>query len=506
MKRGLLSLACVASLGINAQSALDGVMVNPNATTSFKDIVTIENASRQNAMAYDADKSLFVAGVFDTEFEGLEAIAASSYILKKSSDFQVVWKVAIKGAATVTALISDGKGGVYAAGTLADEVEFTGTDGVTITKVGYSEYEAYTTSQCASFVAHFDADGKVLNVGTIMSSVDSALEETFMYFPEDGDVFCKIGSLALVEGKLYASALFSNKISTADASESITAGVIDSYGGGFYYMSNQSAVVIEFNDNLQATAFPFTLKAANLVFDDQRVTSLAMTSDNSELYLAAVATGTQYNTSFGNSSEFEFFNDGEGLMGYGHIVFSVNPETKTTRSVNFESKTSETFQINFARSLKLIDENIVLAGTFNSALAFDLDKTPVGADDMYVVSLSRNDLSVNWTAVTNFDEGDSKNYEEIFTAMTATEDYIYLSGYSSDKLTHTLATPLSYIIDTKTGDMKKLEDNDYVFGLTSSADGNKFAKAHTSSEMTGITFTDFCLTSGISGSVVDYSV
>ena len=65
-------------------------------------------------------------------------------------------------------------------------------------------------------------------------------------------------------------------------------------------------------------------------------------------------------------------------MGYGHLVFSVNPETKTSKSVNFASITIETFQIKFSRRLKLIVDNIVLDGTFYSSLAFDFVKTPVG--------------------------------------------------------------------------------------------------------------------------------
>ena len=176
-----------SSLGLNAQTILDDIIISPNKTTSFNDIVTIENASRHNAMAYDAQKSLFVAGVFDTDFEGLEAIAASSYIIKKNSEFQVEWKVAIKGAATVTSLISDGQGGVYAAGTIADIVEFIGADGQSVEKEGYKESDAYTNSQCASFIAHYDATGKVINVATIIPTVDPALEETFMYYPEDGE-------------------------------------------------------------------------------------------------------------------------------------------------------------------------------------------------------------------------------------------------------------------------------------------------------------------------------
>ena len=506
MKKGLLSLACIASLGLNAQTILDDIIISPNKTTSFNDIVTIENASRHNAMAYDAQKSLFVAGVFDTDFEGLEAIAASSYIIKKNSEFQVEWKVAIKGAATVTSLISDGQGGVYAAGTIADIVEFIGADGQGVEKEGYTESGAYTNSQCASFIAHYDATGKVINVATIIPTVDPALEETFMYYPVDGDVYCKINSLALVNGKLYASAIFSNKISTSDNSSSVTAGYINYFGGYFLYMSNQSAVVIELNDNLEASAFPFILKAADEVYDEQKVNSIVMTSDNSDLYLGVVATGTQYSNSFGNNSEFTFSNDGLGTVGYGHIVFAVSPESKTTKSAHYESATDEMFPINFIKGIKATDESIILAGTFNNALAFDLDKTPVGADDMYVVSLSKNDLNINWTAVTNFDEGEATKNEEIFTAMTVSGDYVYLSGYASDKATHTLATPLSYVLDAKTGDIKAVDNSDYIFGLASAENGNKLAKAHTTAPMTGISFSDFGITSGISDNFADNSV
>ena len=497
MKKILLSLACVSALSVNAQNSLESIVISPNETSSFEGIMTENDAIRHNAMVYDAQKSLFVAGVFDTEFAGLEPIASSSYIMKKNSDFQIDWKVAIKGAATVTALVSDGNGGVYAAGTIADEVEFVGTDGNSVIKKGLEEYGAYLSSQCVSFVAHYDAEGKLVNVGTITPTVDPALEETFMYYPVDGDVFCKINSLSIVNGKLYASAIFSNQISTANGLESLAAGVIDAWGGGFYYMSNQAGIVIEINEKMEAISFPFQIKANAYVIDDQKVRSITMTSDNSNLYIGVVATGDESYKAFETADNFSFFNDGLGTLGYGHIVFSINPETKSVATTNWETITLDEFQINYIKDIKATDDNIILAGTFNTALAFDKDKTPVGADDMYVVSLSKKDLSVNWSTVTNFDEGAANDNEEIFTAMTVAGNYVYLSGYGAVKKDHVLTTPLSYILDATTGDIKSIDQPEYVFGLASTNDGNKLAKAHTTAEMTGINFSDFGITSGI---------
>ena len=503
MKKGLLSLACVSALSATANNSLGSLVLVPDNSVTSSGIVSEESASRNNPMVYDADKSLFVAGVFDTDFEGLEAIAASSYIIKKNSSLQAVWKVAIKGAATVTSLLSDGEGGVYAVGTIADEVEFTGTDGNTIVKEGLQDWGAYTTNQCVSFIAHFDAEGKLLNVGTITPEIDPALAELGMYFPEDGDVYCKINSIVKVGDKLYASALYTNKISTSDNSESLTSGYTDIWGMGFMFQANNAAVIIELDKKLEAKSFPFHIKSADRVEDAQQVNSVTMSADASDIYLGVVATGSEYYSSFGTTGEFTFSNDGMGTVGYGHIVFKINPETNTTSASTWENATDELFQINFIKSVKPAGDNLIVAGTFNSTLAFDETKTPVGADDMYVVSLSKSDLSLNWATVTNFDEGLATQKEEIFTGLEVSGNNIYLSGYGAAKADHALETPLSYILNAETGDIKAVNDDNYTFGVAATLDGSKIATAYSAGEPTSISFSDFNIEAAIEAGIED---
>src|SRR5574344_1596588 len=169
MKKITLSLVCLLTMSTmaGAQTNSLGSFKQLN-TKTFSGIVTDANASRTNVMAYDSDNSLFVSGMFDTEFEGLTPVATSSYIMKMNSTLTPTWKISIAGAAGVTAMISDNNGGVYAAGTLADEVVFNSIDGKSKTLIGYREGDAFTTTRCASFIAHYDKDGNLLTANTIL--------------------------------------------------------------------------------------------------------------------------------------------------------------------------------------------------------------------------------------------------------------------------------------------------------------------------------------------------
>ena len=112
------------------QGTVDGL--EQKSELVFAGNITAENYVRHHAATFDASGNAFVSLAFDSQLNGIEPIGVSAMVIKLNETGAEAWSAPIIGAATVKDLLSDGNGGVYAAGEFADEVEFRGTDGATI--------------------------------------------------------------------------------------------------------------------------------------------------------------------------------------------------------------------------------------------------------------------------------------------------------------------------------------------------------------------------------------
>lgn len=492
----------VAVGAANAQLVAPGILSSQN-TKSYANIVTEKNANRSNAMAYDTDNSLFTAGVFDTEFAGLEPIAASSYIMKNGADLTPSWKVALQGAATVTCLLPDGQGGVYAAGNFADEVSFGSTDNKTQIKEGYKESGAFTTSQCAAFVAHYDNDGKLIKVSSIIPAHDPALDATGMYFPADGDIYCNINSLALNGSDLYVGFNYSGKIDSTP--NSITSGSMDMEFGGFYYQATKAAGVAKLNDDLSIASFIANIHGNNfkVTSEIEQTYSSHMTIADGHLYLGTIANGL-------SNIALPYLSDGisvsyqksESGIYFGYMLMDIDLAKNSTKIATWLSPTEDSFSASTISDLYIKGDEIILTGNFQGGFPFDNSIKAVGSSDMYIAAVSKNALTtsiadkpkISWFKTSGYDEGDKTKNEELFTSGAVCGDYIFINGYADQKSGHAFIAPLSYIYNIKDGSLTKLDVNNYTFGIAAASNSSLLANAYSASPVTGITFSDYKVT------------
>ena len=486
----LLTMATMASAQTNSLNNFKQLY-----TKSYTGIVADSaNASRSNVMVYDADNSLFTSGRFDTEFEGLAPVAASSYVMKNDNTLTPVWKNVIAGAAKVNAMVSDNNGGVYVAGTLADEVVFGSADGKTITLTGYKESDAYTTALCASFIAHYDKDGNLLKANTIVPAHVPALDaKVDAYFPGEGDIYCRINGLAFEGGKLYASIVYSGQISSADNSVTILSGSMDIEGGGYFMTTLKAAAVASLDDNLGVASFPITISSRQFteLFTQEQVNTFTMTGNSNHLYLGFIATGTENYKCFGEDAKTFTFTApataAEGSVDFGYVVADVDLSAqKTNVFKTWESTTTESYDATEIGNIAVSGDNLILSGIFQDKLGFDTNVAATASSDLYAASLKKSDLSVNWAKASGYDEGESTKNEEIMTCSTIAGDNLYVGGYTAQKAKHSLTAPLLYAFNLSTGAVVKETNETYDFGMATTADNKVAAVAYTSCPATGL--------------------
>lgn len=216
MKKLLLSAICAVS-AILSQAAVSDYTKQWSADINQ----AVKDAkSYHAAMAVDANANVIVAGAFteDMTLAGaqLTALGTSAYIAKYDNAGAAKWAVALTGSATVSHIATDAAGNIYVAGTFADEVEFGTTSGEAITKTGQMIDGAATVKQNSSFIAKYDADGKIVAVADFVANKIAELNDNPMYYPEDGDIFFDISDLKVVGDKVYVSAGYTGETKCGD--------------------------------------------------------------------------------------------------------------------------------------------------------------------------------------------------------------------------------------------------------------------------------------------------
>lgn len=500
MKKIYFMSLCLFAASLTASAA--GVLTQKSQKT-YADIVTANNAVLHNVIEKASDGNIFTAGVFDKTFDGLEPVSGSSYIIKSDADFNASWKVAIQGSATVTAMAADADGGVYVAGNLADEVNFTGTDDKVITVEGYKQDDAPTTSQAAAFFAHYDKDGKLLGVKTLLPEQDAALTETGMYFPMDGDIYCNVNRIYLAGNRLYAGLTFTNNVKTTDAAGkelSVSGGSYNANGEGWWYSATTATAVLELDTDLNAVSFPVCVKTDDFtkLTTSYNVVSSTMTMADGHLYLALVTTGTTWLKAFDEEAkEITFKAPVEDNEPVGFALADINlaARTSTISQWNGDVSHSSGTRIN---DIAAKDGNLIISGYFQSKLPFNTAVTATGYSDAFMASVSKTG-TVNWATVTGFTEdtkGGNNQIRERYAASTIVGNTAFLGVYTDSISDGALCQPLFYTVNLSDGSFTQLETTDFVSGLQA-YDGSTLIEATQPREQTGVTFTNYDSPTGI---------
>lgn len=294
MKKLLLSFAaaCVVTAASAAVADLTKVWEKP-----------VENAYEADAKAWnapvavDAAGNVIATGAFteDLTIAGatLEAVGTSAYVVKYDKTGAAAWAVAFTGAATITAIDTDADGNIYIAGTLADEVTFGTTSGDPVVKEGMKVDDTPTVSQCASFIAKYDKDGKIITAESFAPEYLPALVETGGYFGplDDYDVFFHINKIAVNGNDVYASALFTGKTTIGNTSFE---GSYNDPWFGMLYFEIKSAAIFKLDatfktcDKLIECIVPEPLATD----DSYSPTAVSFAYDNNTLYAVFAGNGS----------------------------------------------------------------------------------------------------------------------------------------------------------------------------------------------------------------------
>lgn len=388
------------------------------------------------------------------------------------------WKVDIKSGSIINAILADNEGGVYIGGDFNEKITLGG-----ITLTGKKSENAEKTN---AFVAHISKEGKVLAAYAFVSTPNAEMVEKFNTYSQGDKVYCKLNSLAIADGKLYAGLIFTDVLSNAAGDVKVTSGTWNIQGWGVG--SDADFVAVELDaKTMQAKAFPVVFGGNGNYTDASYMgidaKSAKMTSDGSNLYLVASVNGYYSKAALqvnGKVKDEPSFSGSGGLNAF--YVASVNLSNNTSSAKVYDGKygwvsgASSLVEPGVA-SLTVKGDDLYIGGSFFQTFPFDTNVKAVGNTDIFFVSLKKSDLSVQKALASGYDEKSVGNdNEEKFSgfAIDGTQLSVY-GGVASRKDFYspsTLSTPLKFTADmaSATG-LTAGSAEQYTTGTVLSADG-----------------------------------
>lgn len=504
------AIAAMATSAINAT-----VSLTETGSSTLNGIFSKEeNAPDHNTMTYSGS-DLFVAGNFDTDFGGFTAFTTGdAFIIKYDQNMTEQWKIQLRGSATVTDMLADGNGGVYVAGTIADEVEIGSSDNNTRIARGYMDetWGEYSTTQSASFVAHYNSNGVLTDMGTLIPSVNQDLndysnENGIWAMLLDGDTYCVVTKLINLNGQLLAVANLKGNITNTNMTETATSGSYANFDAGIGSHS-AAGVIIALNDDLSIESFPVSVASRSCTEGnsaDESVTSFAATCDDSQLYVAFNSVGTINIDAYGTA--LQVVNDlpgEEGGNNYGYSLVAAGPTTTAQLKEFSTTHVSELTNATDIDDMYIANGKIIITGIFQNTLGFDDNVIAVSGNDMYVAAIDAATLNTAWAVSTQYYESSSNTNLEAITGSLVANNIAYIYGFNELKKDNSRQTPLWYALNLNDANptLESMTTDDYIFGMAGT--GSNVATAHTSTPITGITFTAYDMTaSGVNDIAAD---
>ena len=405
------------------------------------------------------------------------------------------WKVDIKSGSIINAILADNEGGVYIGGDFNEKITLGG-----ITLTGKKSENAEKTN---AFVAHISKEGKVLAAYAFVSTPNAEMVKNFNTYSQGDKVYCKLNSLAIADGKLYAGLIFTDVLSNAVGDVKVTSGTWNIQGWGVG--SDADFVAVELDaKTMQAKAFPVVFGGKGNYTDASYMgidaKSAKMASDGSNLYLVASVNGYYSKAALlvnGEVKDEPSFKSAGGINAF--YVASVNLSNNTSSAKVYDGKygwvqgASSLVEPGVA-SLTVKGDDLYIGGSFFQTFPFDTNVKAVGNTDIFFVSLKKSDLSVQKALASGYDEKSVGNdNEEKFSgfAIDGTQLSVY-GGVASRKDVYspsTLSTPLKFTADmTSATGLTAGSAEQYTTGAVLSADGKYTYTSLLNADQTSVSY------------------
>lgn len=405
------------------------------------------------------------------------------------------WKVDIKSGSIINAILADNEGGVYIGGDFNEKITLGG-----ITLTGKKSENAEKTN---AFVAHISKEGKVLAAYAFVSTPNAEMVNKFNTYSQGDKVYCKLNSLAIADGKLYAGLIFTDVLSNATGDAKVTSGTWNLSGWGMGVGSDADFVAVELDaETMQAKAFPVVFGGKGNYTDASYMgidtKSAKMTSDGSNLYLVASVNGYYSKAALQVNGEVKDEPSFSGSGGHNAFyVASVNLSNNTSSAKTYDGVYkfggSGLVEPGVA-SLTVKGDDLYIGGSFIQTFPFDTNVKAVGNTDIFFVSLKKGDLSVQKALASGYDEksaGDDNEEKFSGFAIDGTQLSVY-GGVASKKDFYspsTLSTPLKFTADmaSATG-LTAGSAEQYTTGAFLSADGKYTYTSLLNADQTSVSY------------------
>lgn len=405
------------------------------------------------------------------------------------------WKVDIKSGSIINAILADNEGGVYIGGDFNEKITLGG-----ITLTGKKSENAEKTN---AFVAHISKEGKVLAAYAFVSTPNAEMVEKFDQYSQGDKVYCKLNSLVIADGKLYAGLIFTDVLSNAAGDAKVTSGTWNLSGWGMGVGSDADFVAVELDaETMQSKAFPVVFGGkgnyTNASYMGIDTKSAKMTSDGSNLYLVASVNGYYSKAALqvnGEVKDEPSFSGSGGLNAF--YVASVNLSNNTSSAKVYDGVYSfggSGLVEPGVASLTVKGDDLYIGGSFIQTFPFDTKVKAVGNTDIFFVSLKKSDLSVQKALASRYDEksaGDDNEEKFSGFAIDGTQLSVY-GGVASRKDVYspsTLSTPLKFTADmaSATG-LTAGSAEQYTTGTVLSADGKYTYTSLLNADQTSVSY------------------
>lgn len=423
----------------------------------------------------------------------------SSFVAMSSPELTntPIWKVDIKGGSIVHAIIADNEGGAYIGGDFNEKITLGG-----ITLTGK---KSENTEKTNAFVAHINKEGKVLAAYAFVSTPNAEMVEKFNTYSQGDKVFCKLNSLAIADGKLYAGLIFTDVLSNAAGDVKVTSGTWNMSGWGMGVGSDADFAAVELDaETMQAKSFPVVFGGKGNYTDSSYMgidaKSAKMASDGSNLYIVASVNGyyskavLQVNGEVKDEPSFSYAG---GINAF--YVASVNLSNNTTAAKVYDGKygwvsgASSLVEPGVA-SLTVKGDDLHIAGSFIQNFPFDTNVKAVGNTDIFFTSLKKNDLSVEKALASGYDEkaaGDDNDEKFSGYAVHGNQLSVYGAVVSRPDVysPFTLSTPLCFTADLATAtSLEAGSAEQYTTGIVQTVDGKYTYSSLLSADQTSVAY------------------